>query len=304
MERVALSLAERYHDEGIPTLLLTCRHLRENPSLEQSVRPQPFEIVRLPVLQRSPLLDLTWVIPGALRLYRRRFSLKAVIAHQAPTSGALASLVASRSDLRFAVVTHGARRDGDAALLRRMPLCRWRVAGVNRSEFVTSFNPETDRELTEVGIRPERIRRVPNGCDTEAFRPPTPHERRQARERLGLPPGRPTVAFVGRLAAGKRLEILIRAVAALPDVALLEAMACGLPAVVSDVAANREVLTDDADGLLVGGAEPGRWKSALEALAGDEGRRRRLGQAARRTVESKFRLRDVQRFYLDWFQRL
>ena len=80
--------------------------------------------------------------------------------------------------------------------------------------------------------------------------------------------------------------------------------ACGLPAVVSDVAANREVLTDDADGLLVGGAEPGRWKSALEALAGDEGRRRRLGQAARRTVESKFRLRDVQRFYLDWFQRL
>ena len=47
------------------------------------------------------------------------------------------------------------------------------------------------------------------------------------------------------------------------SLALLEAMACGLPVLVSDVAANREVVADGVDGLVVGGDDPGAWHAAV-----------------------------------------
>lgn len=84
-------------------------------------------------------------------------------------------------------------------------------------------------------------------------------------------------------------------------ISLLEAMALGLPAVVTRVGGNAEVVTDGVDGLLVEPRQPDALADAFVELARDPGRRDRLSQAAAaragdfdiartaRTVEARYR---------------
>jgi glycosyltransferase involved in cell wall biosynthesis len=65
-------------------------------------------------------------------------------------------------------------------------------------------------------------------------------------------------------------------------ISLLEAMALGLPPVVTDVGANGVVVTDGIDGVVVPARAPERLAAAYVALAADPGRRAALGAAARR----------------------
>lgn len=71
------------------------------------------------------------------------------------------------------------------------------------------------------------------------------------------------------------------------SVSLLEAMACGLPAVVSDIPGNREWVEEGTQGWLfpVGDAEE-LAETILEAIA-DRDKLQRMGQAARRTAEAR-----------------
>ncbi len=79
--------------------------------------------------------------------------------------------------------------------------------------------------------------------------------------------------------------------------ALLEAMARGLPAVVSDIAANTSVVTDSLDGrhFPLGDAET--LASCLLELQSDAPQRRRLGAAAKRTVGDSYSLDSVASAY-------
>lgn len=65
-------------------------------------------------------------------------------------------------------------------------------------------------------------------------------------------------------------------------ISLLEAMALGLPPVVTRVGGNPEVVTDGADGILVEPRTPSALAAAYVALARDAARRRALGDAAAR----------------------
>jgi glycosyltransferase involved in cell wall biosynthesis len=68
--------------------------------------------------------------------------------------------------------------------------------------------------------------------------------------------------------------------------AILEAMAAGLPVLATDVGAISGVVLDGDTGLLVPVADPGAMAAALGRLAGDAGLRERMGAAgARRHVE-------------------
>jgi glycosyltransferase involved in cell wall biosynthesis len=85
--------------------------------------------------------------------------------------------------------------------------------------------------------------------------------------------------------------------------ALLEAMACGVPTVATDVPGNREVLTDGETGLLCPAGDPTAFGTALRRLTGDADLRARLGRAARacaaqtydisRTVEAHSRIYEM-----------
>jgi glycosyltransferase involved in cell wall biosynthesis len=69
-------------------------------------------------------------------------------------------------------------------------------------------------------------------------------------------------------------------------IALLEAMALGVPPVVTSVGGNAEVVSDAVDGVLVPPGDPDALASAYVALAQDPATRARLGAAAATRAEA------------------
>lgn len=86
-------------------------------------------------------------------------------------------------------------------------------------------------------------------------------------------------------------------------IALLEAMASGLPAAATDVGGLREVVVDGETGHLVAPGSPEALARAMQAIEDDPAAARRMGQAGRRRVENHFSLAKVveayERIYLE-----
>jgi glycosyltransferase involved in cell wall biosynthesis len=70
--------------------------------------------------------------------------------------------------------------------------------------------------------------------------------------------------------------------------ALLEAMACGLPCVATNVGGNPEVVVDGRTGYLVPAEDPSALAERMIALLRNRPRAKTLGRESRRTVESRF----------------
>ena len=75
----------------------------------------------------------------------------------------------------------------------------------------------------------------------------------------------------------------------IPNV-VLEAMACGVPVVTTDVGGVSEAVTDGVEGFVVAARDPGQLAAALGALWRDTPMRRRMGEAAHHRVNSEFTL--------------
>jgi glycosyltransferase involved in cell wall biosynthesis len=73
----------------------------------------------------------------------------------------------------------------------------------------------------------------------------------------------------------------------LPNV-ILEAMACAVPVVATDVGGTREAVRDGVDGFVVPPRDPGAAAAALGALWRDAGLRGQVGRAARARAEDEF----------------
>lgn len=110
--------------------------------------------------------------------------------------------------------------------------------------------------------------------------------------------------------ATERVEELYRAadLFVLPSVreglsnALLEAMACGLPAVARDLPGNAAAVRHGADGLLARDAPA--IERSLASLLADGGERRRLGEEAARGVRRRFSIDAVADAHLDLYRAL
>ena len=74
--------------------------------------------------------------------------------------------------------------------------------------FVVAVSSEIRSELLRCGVAPERVGVVLNGIDPQLFKRDYSYEA-QAREKLGLPPGRTIIGAVGRLELQKRFDLLI-----------------------------------------------------------------------------------------------
>ncbi|MFD1371805.1 glycosyltransferase [Actinoplanes sichuanensis] len=81
-------------------------------------------------------------------------------------------------------------------------------------------SPAVAERLRSRGVPDRRIATIAPAIDAAEFRF-DPILRAAARARLGIDPGRPVIGSVGRLAPDKRLDLLIRALAEVPDAMLL-----------------------------------------------------------------------------------
>jgi glycosyltransferase involved in cell wall biosynthesis len=85
--------------------------------------------------------------------------------------------------------------------------------------------------------------------------------------------------------------------------ALLEAMACGLPAIASDIAGNEELVIPGETGLLVESENQHSLEKALAELLPAPGRRAQMGEAARRRVLAHYPWERVAEQYLHLLEK-
>lgn len=94
------------------------------------------------------------------------------------------------------------------------------LAGERLGHMTVAVSAAAAQRLQRWGVPAERIEVIPNGIDPRAFRFDQ-DARRTARGRLTIPPHFTVVGGVGRLEPGKRFDVLIDAVAQLPESILL-----------------------------------------------------------------------------------
>ncbi len=85
--------------------------------------------------------------------------------------------------------------------------------------------------------------------------------------------------------------------------AILEASACGVPVVATDVGGNPELVSAGRTGCLVPVNDVEGLALALLGLANDPGEARRLGQAGRAEVERRFSMRAIVDAYRGLYDR-
>ncbi|MGC9376323.1 glycosyltransferase [Streptomyces sp. MH13] len=90
------------------------------------------------------------------------------------------------------------------------------LAGERLGNATVAVSPTVADRLRRWGVPAPRIEVVPNGIDLARFRF-DPLARLRTRRRLGLPQDAYVVGGIGRLTPGKRFDVLVRALARLPD---------------------------------------------------------------------------------------
>lgn len=345
VQRATLDLCRRLAERGRRVVLLT-RRLPDTPRFE---RLSGIWVYRLGLARADKLGALSF---GVHALWLLATSLRCRLLHvQNIDTPLLVGLLAKYFLGRRLIVTiHG---EAKISMQRRDRLFgRQRLRLMRRA--VDAFGALSDpmvAKLESVGVDRRRIWKIPNGIDTETFRPPTAAERTKSRRDLGIREDDVVAVFLGRLVRLKRVDLILRAWADVqgPDrsllivgdgpeheslgrlrdelglqrvrflgsreevrdllwsgdfsllpsereglsVALLEAMAVGLPSVASDVPGNEEVVTHRETGLLVPVGDEEALRSSISQMIESADLRRRLGIRARRHIVRDYGLEAV-----------
>ena len=83
---------------------------------------------------------------------------------------------------------------------------------------------------------------------------------------------------------------------------LLEAMACGLPIVASDIEANRSLLTDSFNGYLYHQEDFQKLTSIITMLNKDTHKPREIGKNARKTILDNYAIESVSDKYINLYK--
>ena len=154
--------------------------------------------------------SLQYSVLGALAVARARPDV--IHAHDLLSPSTAALLASRRGRIPVIVKVLSAGPGGDIDRLLQKPLGRRRLdAAARRFKAFIAISDEVRDELMAHGVSADRIRHIPNGVDTEAFRPPTAEERSAARERLELSPEALVGIYCGRFFQTKHVEVLAEA---------------------------------------------------------------------------------------------
>lgn len=167
------------------------------------------------------------------------------------------------------------------------------VANINPQKGITELIAAFSDARTRIGRSDVTLVLVGEEYDTHSAYSALVRDRIRA---SGLAEGRDVILVGGRPDVERQLAGMdVFALAAVPrsegvTTAVLEAMAAGVPPVVTDVGALREAVSDGLTGLVSPPGDLAAFGQALASLLADEGRRVRIGLAARRAARAAFGL--------------
>ncbi len=165
-------------------------------------------VYRLPIPGPKPLAAMSFTVATQMKIAHLHPDV--IHAHEL-LSPATAAILAKKIFGRpvVAKVLRGGDL-GDLAKLKNRRLGEKRIASLKKG--IDSFiviSQEIDKELTEVGILPEKKVFIPNGVDLNRFSLSTSAQKKILRKSLGLPLDGLIVIFSGRLDPEKRVNHLI-----------------------------------------------------------------------------------------------
>jgi glycosyltransferase involved in cell wall biosynthesis len=216
-QRQLESLAPLLEARGVESICVT---RLQGPSPVRERRPG-IEVRRVRVPASIAGASLVYTAGGLASVARFHPDVIHTYDLQSPSTIGLLASTMLRKPVVAKVLSTG--RYGDVRSLLRRPLGRRRLRAIARrfSGFI-SLSPEVDAELAEHGVATERIWRIPNGVNTERYRPPERGERERIRADLGLPRDEPLTLYCGRYTTdSKRLDVLLESFATIPGRLLL-----------------------------------------------------------------------------------
>ncbi len=353
-ERVIEALARGLPAHGMPVRII-CLHEPGSVGEEIARRGTPV-VSRIARGRRDPL---AWARLASLFAANPEPVLLSLDHHDAVFAGAAAARWARRTHRFLAVHSTGLYgKRSSFSMSDRLVLGAY--------EGIVALAKSHARYLVDrEGIDERRIRIIPNGVDTDRFRPAgSESERERRRSALSIPPGRFVVVIVAALRPEKNHRLLLEAAARIavsrreflflivgegPEgeelrrlardpslgdsvrftgrrddipailsaadlavlcshrivetfpLAVLEAMACGVPVVSTDVGAVREMIADGVEGRIVRPGDAEALAEALLALADASDERTRMGERGRERVVRDFTVDAMVRGYAKMF---
>jgi glycosyltransferase involved in cell wall biosynthesis len=357
-----LRLCRKLRTRGVDALVVT-RHHHNLPVYEEVSGVPTYRVGRGDTGKAAAAISF---VAGALRVLQLQRGRYDVLHCHQMLSPMTIGLVARASLHKPLVINpHRSGSIGDIGILteRRPFTGRLRIAAARRwGDAFVSISDAIHAELRDSGIAEERIWDIPNGVDTDHFRPAGDQERTAIRRELQLA-GAPLAIFAGRLVTEKGIDKLIdawpRVLRSLPDaqlllvgegaerpaleirvrqlslahrvrfiasqadvapylraadafvlpsyaegmpIALLEAMACGLPCIATAVGGSTQLIDDGVTGRLVPPGDTSALAGSLiEALSGGVAER---GRQARERIVATYSLDIVTDRHIELYEGL
>ena len=301
---------------------------RDDPEPPDEVRTaEGYEVVHVPAGPAHALPEQALVehLAGFATFLAERWRLRApdvVHAHHW-TSGLVSLIGGHRLGVPVVHCCHGTGETGFEQCSDAETLIARRAA------WITATSSEEALRLWHSGARRSQVSVLPSGVDSALFTPDGPADVHDGRVRVvvagELDPAESTAAIGAVLSTMDHVELV--AAAAVPrkdrpsvlrsaDVAVcapaadaygsaaLEAMACGVPVVATEVGALKDVVLPDVTGLLVPPRDGRRLARSLKSLLADETRGEQFGIAARDRVLSRYSRRRLAREALAVYERV
>jgi len=204
-ETQALRQALSYASLGYQVRVVTSRH---DPALPRRDTVQGLPVVRLTAAHIRFVGSVMFLASLAAYLIRHAREYDAVLAFHVKQAAAISAVVGRLLGKRVVISDQAGSVFGDIVAMRNARLGGLVLFISRAARLFISGSSGITAELLEIGVKPDRIRFIPNGVPAEVF---APRDKVATRAALGIPPDSFVVVNVGRHNAAKDLKTLLSA---------------------------------------------------------------------------------------------
>ncbi len=179
-----------------------------DPSLTSVDTIDGRRVARVTVDVRRPATKLLASVRLARYLLQARGSYDMIHVHGFSQKNVPVAILGRLLRKPIVLTLHTAGQDEPAVVRRKGRLAAW---AFESADLTMAVSPDLVAKWRAARLPADRIRLVPNGIDTQRFRPASVEERRALRRQLGWPDSEPIVLFVGFFSRDKRPDLLLRA---------------------------------------------------------------------------------------------